>query len=64
MNTLKAWNLKQLHEVLQKDLLSCNSSFERSMVLAIGGKEIREKALEFKAERKLTPIEEAILLKY
>ena len=64
MNTLQAWNLKQLHEQLQKDLLLCHTDFERSMVRAIGGKEIREKALQFKAERKLTPIEESILQMY
>ena len=64
MVKLAAWNIKQLHEALQQDLAKCNSDFERSMVRIIGGKEIREKAKEFRQERKLTPIEEAILAQY
>jgi hypothetical protein len=57
---MKPWSIKQLYEAMQQDLLSCNSDFERSMVKAIGGKEIREKAIEWSKERKLTPIEVAI----
>lgn len=61
MATLAAWNIKQLHEALQNDLKLCRTDFERSMVKAIGGKEIREKAKEFSNTRKLTPLEVAIL---
>lgn len=64
MTKLAAWNLKQLHEALQQDLTKCHTEFERSMVRIIGGKEIREKAKEFQQERKLTPMEEAILAQY
>ncbi len=58
------WNIKQLHEKLQEDLLMCNTAFERSMVQTIGGKEIRDKAKEYQVTRKLTPGEAAILEKY
>ena len=61
---MQAWNLKQLNEALMKDLSMCGSSFERSMVKAIGGKEIREKAIEFAMVRKLTPVEVAIAQQY
>lgn len=61
MNTLAAWNIKQLHEALLNDLKLCHTDFERSMVKVIGGKEIREKAKEFANTRKLTPLEVAIL---
>jgi hypothetical protein len=54
------WNIKQLKEALIKDLQACNSDFERSMVKAIGGKHIRETAIEFAKIRKLTPGEVAI----
>lgn len=64
MNTLQAWNIKQLHEALLNDLKQCHSDFERSMVRAIGGKEIKEKAKEFAQTRKLTPVEQAILAQY
>lgn len=57
---MKPWSIKQLYEALQQDLLSCNSDLERSMVKAVGGKEIREKAIQWSKERKLTPIEVAI----
>lgn len=57
---MKPWSIKQLYEAMQQDLLSCNSDLERSMVKTIGGKEIREKAIEWSKERKLTPIEVAI----
>ena len=57
---MKAWNIKQLYEALQKDLLACNTDFEKSMCKAIGGKQIRESAIEFAKTRKLTPIEVAI----
>ena len=57
---MKAWNIKQLYAAMQNDLQQCNNAFERSMVKAIGGKEIREKAEHWSKERKLTPIEIAI----
>ena len=61
---MQSWNIKQLYEALQKDLQACNNAFERSMVNAIGGKEIREKAEEFSKNRKLTPIEVAIAQRF
>lgn len=61
---MKAWNIKQMEEALQNDLLSCNSDLERSMVKAISGKEIREKAQEWSQERRLTTCEIAIASKY
>lgn len=57
---MKAWNIKQLKEKMIEDLNACHSDLERSMVKAIGGKEIREKAIEFSMVRKLTPGEVAI----
>ena len=57
---MRAWNIKQLHEAMQKDLASCHTRHEQIMVKAICGKEIREKAIEFAKTRKLTPFEIAI----
>lgn len=57
---MEAWTIKQLYEAMNNDLLSCNNAFERSMVKAIAGKEIREKAEEWAKIRKLTPCEQAI----
>ena len=57
---MQAWNIKQLYEAMQSDIQQCNNAFERSMVKAIGGREIREKAEQWSKERKLTPIEVAI----
>lgn len=57
---MQAWNIKQLYVAMQNDLQQCNNAFERSMVKAVGGKEIREKAEQWSKERKLTPIEVAI----
>lgn len=61
---MKAWNIKQLQEALSNDLMACHSDFERSMVKAIGGKEIRELAVEWSKTRKLTPAEIAIASQY
>lgn len=58
------WTIKQLHDALQNDLNSCNTAHEKIMVKAIGGKEIREKAVEFAMNRKLTPCEIAIASKF
>ncbi len=61
---MKAWTIKQLYEALQHDLTLCHTAFERSMVKAISGKEIREKAIEWSKQRKLTPMEVAIAQEY
>ena len=61
---MEAWNIKQLENALQNDLTMCGTEHERMMVKAIGGKEIREKAIEWAKVRKLTPAELAIAQKY
>ena len=61
---MEAWTIKQLEEALQSDLSLCKTEHERSMVKAIGGKEIREKAETWSKQRKLTPVEVAIAQKY
>jgi hypothetical protein len=61
---MQAWNIKQLKEKMLEDLMQCHSDFERSMVKAIAGKEIRESAIEFSKTRKLTPSEIAIASEY
>ena len=57
---MQAWNIKQLYATLQLNLKQCNNAFERSMVKAIGGREIRERVEQWSKERKLTPLEIAI----
>ena len=57
---MQHWTIKQLKEQLTKDLEMCQTTHERIMVKAIGGKEIREKAIEWAKSRKLTPAEIAI----
>lgn len=64
MERLQAWNIKQLQAAMADDLQQCNNAFERSMVKAIGGREIREKAEQLAKERKLTPVEVAIAREY
>ena len=64
MERLQAWNIKQLQAAMVEDLQQCNNAFERSMVKAIGGREIREKAEQWSKERKLTPIEVTIARAY
>ena len=64
MERLQAWNIKQLQVAIVDDLQQCNNAFERSMVKAIGGREIREKAEQWAKERKLTQIEVAIAREY
>ena len=64
MERLQAWNIKQLQAAMAEDLQQCNSPFERSMVKAMGGREIREKAEQWAKERKLTPVEVAIAREY
>jgi hypothetical protein len=63
-NRVEPWTVTQLENELQTDLQSCHTSLERSMTIAICGKEIREKAIEFSKIRKLTPGEIAIAQKY
>ena len=58
------WNIKQLAAALASDLQACQTSHERLMVNAIGGREIREAAARFAALRKLTPGEVAIASQY
>lgn len=64
MTKLVAWNIKHLYEAMQEDLLSCSDSFERGIVRAICGKEIREKAIEWSKTRKLTPVEVSIAVEF
>lgn len=64
MERLQAWNIKQLQGAMVEDLQQCNNDFERSMVKAIGGREIREKAEQWARERKLTPAEVVIAREY
>jgi hypothetical protein len=61
---MKSWTIKQLHEQLAVDLTHCHTTHEQIMVKAIGGKEIREKAIQWAKERKLTPAEVAIASQY
>ena len=61
---MNLWNLKQLQSAIQADLALCHSAFERGMVRAIAGKELRERAAEIAASRKLTPGEIAIAKSY
>jgi len=61
---MQTWNLKQMQSAIQADLALCHSAFERGMVRAIAGKELRERAAEIAASRKLTPGEIAIAESY
>jgi hypothetical protein len=61
---MNLWNLQQLQSAIQADLALCHSAFERGMVRAIAGKELRERAAEIAASRKLTPGEIAIAESY
>lgn len=61
---MKAWTITQLESALQHDLTLCHSNFERINVVAIGGRDIRESAIEWSKVRKLTPGEVAIAQKY
>lgn len=57
---MQPWTIKQLKEKMLEDMQACHTALERSMVKAIAGKEIREKAYEWEKQRKLTPAEVAI----
>lgn len=61
---MKEWNLKQLADAMARDIAQCGTPHERVMVRAIGGKEIRERAEQIAAVRKLTPGEIAIASQY
>lgn len=61
---MEAWNIKQLKDALIQSLTSCTSPHEIIMCKAIGGKEIREKAVQWSKERRLTPAEVAIAQEY
>jgi hypothetical protein len=50
----QAYTIKSLHAAMQNDLTMCNSNFERGMVKAVCGKEIREKAQALAAAGKLS----------
>jgi hypothetical protein len=58
------WTITGLKQAMLADLAACHSDFERSMVKAIGGREIREKAADLAAVRKLTPAETAIAAEF
>ena len=57
---MTAWNLKQLKDEMNSNLAMCRTSHERLMCRALCGKEIRQRAHELAATRKLTPGETAI----
>lgn len=54
---MKAWNIKQLADAMRTDMEAAHGPFERQMVKAICGREIRERAHEIASTRKLTPPE-------
>ena len=62
--TLTPWTIKQLYEAHLSDLTQCQTDFERSMATAISGKQIRESAIQWAKERKLTPVEVAIAQRF
>lgn len=64
MTHLTAWNIKQLEDQLQRSLCDCHTQLELDCCKAIAGREIREQAIKWAAERKLTPGEVAIATKY
>jgi len=57
---MKPWTIYQLNDAMQRDIAACSNDFERSLVRAISGREIRETAQRWAKERKLTPGEVAI----
>jgi hypothetical protein len=61
MTTLKAWNIKQLYDAWQNDLSLCQTETERSLCNVINRKEIATLANKLQEERKLTPVEQAII---
>lgn len=61
---MEAWNVKQLKEALINSLAQCTTQHEALMCKAIGGKEIREKSVQWSKERRLTPAEVVIAQEY
>jgi len=59
-NRIPAWTIKQLKDALTENLAMCQTAHEQIMCKAVGGKEIREKAIEWARIRKLSPGEVAI----
>jgi hypothetical protein len=58
---MKPWNIKQLYNSYQQDLKTVTSAFERSMIEGVMMLDIRQTATSLTAQRKLTPVEVAIL---
>ena len=58
---MEAWTIKQLYEEMQNDLLKCHTRLERDLCTIINKRDIKEAAIKFSSERKLTPGEKAIL---
>lgn len=56
----KEWNLKQLKDRYNDELVHCYNHFERINYRAIAGREMRRRAHEIAATRPLTPGELAI----
>lgn len=59
-NRIPAWTLTQLWSAMQEDIKQCQTKTERTNVEAICCAEMRQKANEWRAFRKLTPMEETI----
>lgn len=57
---MKPWTISQLKMAMLDDLAMCHTDFERSIVKAIAGKEIRDLAYQLASIRKLNPCEVAI----
>lgn len=60
----KEYTIPELDKKLEQDLLMCNNDFERSMCKAIGGMEIRNKAIELAKHGKLPSHYATIAYKY
>jgi hypothetical protein len=56
--------IQSLHNSMAKDLAQCSCNFERGMVKAITGKEIRELAVSIAKVRKLTNFEHFVACSY
>lgn len=51
------YTIQQLYDLLQEELLMCNTEHEKIMCRTISGKEIRDRLKEIVSERKPTPTE-------
>lgn len=60
MGTQQEWNLTALKRAMLSDLQACHTPTERQCCEAVCNNEIRERASEIAASRKLTPGELAI----